>query len=421
MTAQEIENKISAQVLNITKGIVQRSGSFYGDGSSGNANNNKFVAIHKSASQKEEHVEFQKRCDDLFLVSTILGKPVKELNLFKSFTGFLESVGGEMSELSKAMTTTGSGSGADWIPTDFSRQLEDMLNLERMLVGNLPKITMTTDPFKIPIKKSRSVARKGTQGSAPTETLVGTANVQFSAAKIITYVPLSYELQEDAIVDMLSVIKADIVESIAYGEEDAVLNGDTTGTHMDSDVVSSEDVRKCYKGLRKLALANNYKIDLGTFDSDTIATMIAKLGKYGIRKNRLQWVAGPKVLAKLLTLRDSKDNAVVLTMDKLGQQATFVSGQQGVMFGAPLVAAEASRENLNASGVYDGSVTSKAGLYLAYLPGWKLGEKGGITSEMDRIIKSQTIDLVASKREDLQPVHDITTEPIVCMGYNIAV
>jgi HK97 family phage major capsid protein len=421
MKTADLEKLITDKVTAITKDIVVRKGSFYGnDGASSDPKFARIIELHKSASDRAEIVEFQKRADDVHLVSLILGKPAQELKIFKSFQSWLGGIS-EVSELKKAMTTTGAGTGLEWIPTDFSRQLEDMLNLERMLANAIPRINMSSDPYKIPVKKSRSVARKGTQAVAPTETVVGTAQVTFSASKIITYVPLSYELAEDAIVDMLSVIKSDLVESIAYGEEDAILNGDTTAPHMDSDITSAEDVRKCYKGLRKLALANSWTVDLGTFTSDTIAGMIGQMLKYGLRKNKLLWGAGPKVLQKLMNLRDAQNNNVVITMEKLGQQATMINGQLGILFGSPVVPVESARENLNASGVYDGVTTDNGGLYLVYVPGWKLGERGGITAEMDKVVKAQTIDIVASKREDLQPVHDITTEPIVCMGYNVAV
>lgn len=412
MKVSDIQKMVAEKVTE----IVKRKGVFYGDE---HKVETPVDEIMKSASKSEQVIEFQKRADDVLLLSTILGKHPTETKLYKSFRKWLDA--SSASELKKAMDTTTSGSGSQWIPTGFSNQLTDMLNLERMLVGAIPKLPMSQNPFTIPTKTARSTAYKGVQNTAPTASNPTTGNVTFTAAKLITYVPISYEINEDAMVDMLPIVKQDLVESLAYSEEDCVLNGDTTASHQDSDVTEATDVRKCYKGLRKHALEQSHKIDLATFNADTIATMIAKMAKYGVRKDKLLWVAGPKVLSKLLTLRDAQNNAVVLTMDKLGQQATFMSGQQGVMFGSKLVAAEAARENLNASGVYDGSVTSKAGLYLVYLPGWKLGERGGITAETDRVIKTQSIDIVASKREDFQPVHAIASEPIVCMGYNIAV
>jgi HK97 family phage major capsid protein len=319
------------------------------------------------------------------------------------------------------MTTGGANAGAEWIPTDFSRQLEDVVNLERMLATAIPKLPMTSSPFQIPVKKSRATAKKATEGSAPTATTTATTSVTFTATKMISYVPVSYELNEDAAVDLLPVVRADIAESLAYAEEQCILEGDTTSPHQDVDVTDAEDTRKCFKGLRKHALANGWTVDLGTFTAETIASMRSKAGVYGVRPNKLMWVAGPKVLSALLTLKDSNSNNVVISMEKLGQQATMISGQMGLLFGSPLVPAQAARENLNASGVYDGTTTDNGCLYLVYLPGWKLGERGGITAEMDRIVKSQTIDLVASKRIDFQPVHAIASEPTVVLGYNVAV
>ena len=77
------------------------------------------------------------------------------------------------------------------------------------------------------------------------------------------------------------------------------------------------------------------------------------------------------------------------------------------------------REDLNASGVYDGSTTTKGSLFLVYMPGFLLGVRGqfGLEVDVDRL--TQTNNVIASFRRDMQPVETpSTTVPIVWMGFN---
>jgi len=50
---------------------------------------------------------------------------------------------------------------------------------------------------------------------------------------------------------------------------------------------------------------------------------------------------------------------VVRTVDKYGQFATVLNGELGKIDGIPVIVSEKIRENLNASGVYDGTTTTK--------------------------------------------------------------
>ncbi|MGB9881177.1 MAG: phage major capsid protein, partial [Methanomassiliicoccales archaeon] len=149
---------------------------------------NDLVTLHKSYSKDPRVVEFQKRADDLFIVSKILGIDPRQSKLYKELQE-------PVSELRKAMTTASSGAGAEWIPTGFSADLIGRVELALKVAALHPRVKMPTDPFKIPALTGFSTARLGGSQATytPTESDLGTGNIILSAKKLITYVGLSYE------------------------------------------------------------------------------------------------------------------------------------------------------------------------------------------------------------------------------------
>lgn len=146
MTKAEADALIAQFKADQENSVVLRKGQFSLEKTGEAAT---IIDLHKRKSNDARVIEFQKRCDDLFIVSTLMGKNPKELNLYKSFKQFV----GNETELSKAMGTGVSNGGADWIPTDFSSELINMVTLQLRVAALFPRISMPSDPFKIPGKK----------------------------------------------------------------------------------------------------------------------------------------------------------------------------------------------------------------------------------------------------------------------------
>ena len=96
-------------------------------------NANDLVTLHKSFSKDPNVVEFQKRADDLFIVSKILGIDPRQSKLYKDLWE-------PVSELRKAMTTASSGAGAEWIPTGFSADLIAKVELALKVAALHPRV-----------------------------------------------------------------------------------------------------------------------------------------------------------------------------------------------------------------------------------------------------------------------------------------
>jgi len=279
---------------------------------------------------------------------------------------------------------------------------------------------MPTNPFRLPIDGADATAYLFAESTSDTSSKItastpGTGDVTFDAIKIACRVLVSTELEEDSVVAILPLLRDKIVQALAEAQENAAINGDTDGTHMDSDVTSSADVRKAWDGYRKLALGAA-KIDCATFNKTNLRGIRTAMGKYGVNPNNLAWIAGVSVYNKMLGLDE------VVTLDKYGPSATILTGELGKFDGIPIVVSEFIREDVNANGVYDGVTTDNTVLPLVYRPAFLYGDRRNITLKVSQELYMETDQdvAIATQRLDFKPVQDATSEPIVGLGYNIA-
>ncbi len=357
--------------------------------------------------------ELQSRRDDIYLASKLLRRDPRRLKMWSEFAR-------ETSALRKAMDTATSEEGLEWIPTGFSGELVRKVKLALKVAALHGRIAMPTNPFKLPIDGADAIAyltAESTSDSASkiTASTPGTGNITFDAVKLACRVLVSTELEEDSVVAVLPLLRDKIVQALAEAQENATVNGDTAGTHMDSDVTSSSDVRKAWEGYRKLALSSA-KVDCATFNIANLRAIRAAMGKYGVNPNNLAWIAGISVFNKMLGLDE------VITLDKYGDNATILTGELAKLDGIPVVVSEFIREDLNASGVHDGVTTSKTVLPLVYRPAFLYGDRRNITLRVSHELYMETDQdvAIATQRLDFQPVQDAASEPVVGLGYNIA-
>jgi len=357
--------------------------------------------------------DLQARADDIYLVSKLLRRDPRSLKMWGEFAR-------EASALRKAMDTATAGEGLEWIPTGFSAELIRQVKLALKVASLHSRIAMPTNPFKLPIDGADATAyltAESTSDSASkiTASTPGTSNVTFDAVKLACRVLVSTELEEDSIVAVLPLLRDKIVQALAEAQENASINGDTAGTHMDSDVTASSDVRKAWNGYRKLALSSA-KVDCSTFDIAGLRAIRAAMGKYGVNPSNLAWIAGISVFNKMLGLEE------VITADKYGSDATILTGELAKLDGIPVIVSEFIREDLNADGEYDGITTDNTVLPLVYRPAFLYGDRRSITLRVSHELYMETDQdvAIATQRLDFQPVQDAASEPIVALGYNIA-
>lgn len=317
------------------------------------------------------------------------------------------------------MATDSVGFGAELINVELATEIMNRLYLESPLAARLvsSEVDMPSNPYKFPLSTTLPEFYRGEENATPADSQAGTAEIILDAKKMIAVTPYSYEADEDAIVPMLGFLQARLATSASQSLENAFINGDDTGVHMDSDVTGANDKRKVWKGLRYYGQsvgALNTDLSTGGISAANVGALRKSMGKYGLNPADLVLIAGVGGYNDLVQLSET------LTADLVGgNNARILTGLAPQIFGIPIITSAFMREDLNASGVYDGVTTTKGSIMLMHIPSWIVGKKRNFTLEVDRDIKAQCNWIVASFRRDFVPMETPTaTESITALGYN---
>ena len=323
----------------------------------------------------------------------------------------------------KAFGSTVSGGGDEWVPTLSSSSYVPEFELEFLLESKMKQVSMLSNPYDMSIQSSVTKARKIGENTAATAANFGTSKIQFSAVKSVEYYIMPEELSEDSAPDIMAVARDEVVRAQIRAIEAAIINGDDDGTHLDSDTqaLGADVAEKFWKGLRRQAIANS--ANGGTTDfanaAVTVAglrSMRARMGKFGVNPLELLLFAGPSAATQLQVLDQ------VATIDKFGPMATILKGVLSAYQGIPIITSQYMREDLNATGVYDGVTFNRAGLIFVNKNRWYVGTRRAIKVKIQPDLADQDRWLMASyQRKDFKGHVQSASEVSVSYGYNIAV
>lgn len=282
--------------------------------------------------------------------------------------------------MTKSFGSSG-GNGLDWIPTAISSNYIAEYELQRLVEGNFRTVSMPTNPFILPVQKAVTKARTVVEGASMTDASFQTASLSMTAKKFAEYFVLPEELTEDSIVDMLALARGEVISAQARAIEAAIVNG-ASGTHIDSDTVgaSASVAEKAWDGLRKLAIVNSANggtldcslINSGVLSIGHLRKMRAQMSKFGVNPSELVLLVSPVGYSQLLATGE------VLTMEKYGPMATINTGALGTILGMKIVVSQYLRDDLNASGVYDGTTTIYTGVLLVNKSRFFVGQRAPI-------------------------------------------
>lgn len=260
----------------------------------------------------------------------------------------------------KAFGTGATGEGEEWVPTALSSSYIEEFELNREVAQQFRQISMPTNPYELPVQTDVTQARIQVESCSTGDNLAsqnfGTSKIVFDAVKLVEHMCMPEELNEDSAPAILALARGELTEAQGRAYENAILNGDDSGSHMDSDVTAAEDARKSWKGLRKLALDNSATTDFGSaaITKTGLREMRTNMDKFGVNVRDLVWIVSAKGYNQMLDIDE------VTTVEKFGPQATILRGALAAFDGIPIVISEFVRDDLNDTGVYDGVTTTES-------------------------------------------------------------
>jgi hypothetical protein len=269
-------------------------------------------------------------------------------------------------------------------------ELEVSLNMEnevrrRLVVApTLRGIAMQTNVMTIPVNPEAGTAQWmantafGTTASAGNTDVHKLKEITLNAYKVATNEYLAYEEEEDALLAIMPVIRDGMIRRVARAVDRAMLRGAGSG----SDPV---------KGLTTYDASSAVTLDISDNAKMTVAKLRAMrrdLGAWGLDPSEIIYIVDTEGYYDLL------EDESFQTMDKVGAQATLLTGQIGTVGNTPvLVSAEFADK---ADGVA-GAVCFAPGNFL-------VGNPRGLRIDTQDLVETQRKVMVASLRTGLTQV-----------------
>jgi len=248
----------------------------------------------------------------------------------------------------RALTATGSATGDELVPTLEASALWMDVNLQTQVAPLIPTIAMPSNPFDLPAQLGDASWFPGTENTTATESTPATVKKTLTAYELVSQVSFSFSIEEDSIIALLPEIRSGLVRNAAEVLDDIIINADTTAANSinaDGATIATSTADKAqwligYDGLRHAALVDNTSMannHNAAVSDDMFNEIRSKIGKYGTRPSECVW------LMDVNTFIRSQGISNFRTMDKLGPNATILTGQLGAISGIPVIASEQMR------------------------------------------------------------------------------
>jgi N4-gp56 family major capsid protein len=264
--------------------------------------------------------------------------------------------------------------------------MENEVRRRLVVAPTMRAINMQTNVMKIPLNPEATTAswvqntQFGQAASAGNNATHALKEVTLSAFKVATNEYVAFEEEEDALMAILPVIRDGMIRRVARAVDRAFLRG--TGVAGDGDPVA---------GLTSYDAASAVTLDI----SDNAKLTVEKLR--ALRRDLGLWGLDPADLIYIVSTDgyfDLLDDANFLTVDKVGAQATILTGQIGTVGNSPvLVSGEFADKGVDAVGA------------IAYAPGnFLVGNQRGLRVDTQDLVETQRRVLVASLRTGMTQV-----------------
>ena len=304
----------------------------------------------------------------------------------------------------RAMDSTTAGAGDELVGREEARQLWADVNVETAVASLFETVTMPSNPFDIPLQLGDVNWYPGTANVAVSSTNLTTAKQTLTAYELVGMVPWAYELDEDAVIAMMAEVRATLLRNSAQVLDDIVLNADTSltgninhdGTALTATTAGHAHYLVGFDGLVHLPLVDNTAMSNNhgaAVSADMFNELRRKLGKYGLRPSELAFVTDINTFIAVQGITEFQ------TVDKLGPNATLLTGQLGSVEGVPVVVSEQmALADADGKVTAAGNVASTGRLLLVNRTQWRKGFKRELLIETERDVQRRQNVMVVSMR-----------------------
>lgn len=323
----------------------------------------------------------------------------------------------------RAMDTAESGYGSQLVGAQYVGDLWEASRHVSVIDSLIDSFEMTAPtaylPVEVDIPEMLYVAESTANNSSNYTTVkTGSNRVSVTAAKFVIHQMWSGEMEEDSIIPFVPFLRRQQQFSLAYYQDSAILNGDTTNAatgNINLDDADPADTKHylAFDGLRHAALVDNANTTTGnlidqsgalTYDRlinlkqrmrDT-ANMVNVHWGHPTSPDDLIYIAD-EATADAIALFDE-----ILTADKYGPQATVFNGEQAKVGRNRLLMSLAMSKTEADGKVSTTASNNTKGQLLAFnRRAFKTGWRRRVRTETERLPGSDQTRIVTSLRKGL--------------------
>jgi HK97 family phage major capsid protein len=358
-----------------------------------------------TADRGEWHAEFKRLIDD-----RNLAKLMTKSGNVASLDAKLNAHMSVAPDVIRRTFSDSAGVGAEWIPDLLLPQLVNKLYTPKAVEALFPTMQMPGKELRLPFLtlKVKPYRKSGSTYGTITAEDDTTSQVSMTAESLAARIQVDEDASMDSIVAGLEYARASLADAISTAVEDAIINGDTAGSHQDtitawnprsrwnaSGLGGSDDHRSAFLGLRAQAADVSATRNAGS-DSDhyngILTTRALMAGAHGIGSN-LAMICSPEYYLEHLLAIDE-----VATIDKLGPQAVVAQGQVAAIAGLRVVVSDYMTADLEATGLFTDGSGGKTGYLIVNTDAYMMGNYKPLTVDIQREIVNGVVDVVATRR-----------------------
>jgi HK97 family phage major capsid protein len=287
-------------------------------------------------------------------------------------------------------------------------ELEVSTNMEaeirrRLVVASIMNpIAMRTNVMTIPVNPEAGFAtwvtnaQFGTTASAGATQTHALKEITLNAYKVATNEYMAYEEEEDSLLVLLPIVRDAMIRRVARAVDKAFLLGAGSG----ADPV---------KGFATYDTTSAVGVTTasGVVTIANLRAMRADLGAWGLDQNELRFVVSTEAYYNLL------DDTNFQTMDKVGSQATILTGQIGMVGNTPVIVSDA----FGAKATGANTATTNYGAICVAPANFIAGSQRGLRMDTQELVETQRRVMVASLRTGMTQLSTVNGQAVSVLRY----
>lgn len=266
---------------------------------------------------------------------------------------------------------------------EVSTNMENEIRRRLVVASIMNPIAMKTNVMTIPVNPEAGFATWVTNAQFGTTNSTGAAQthaikeITLNAYKVATAEYMAYEEEEDSLLVLLPIVRDAMIRRVAKAVDKAFLLGAGSGADPVKGFATYDATS-----------AVNVTTASGVATIANMRALRADLGAWGLEQSELRFIVSTEAYYNLL------DDTLFQTMDKVGPQATLLTGQIGMIGQTPVIVSDAFAAKATGAN----NATTNYGAICVAPANFIAGSQRGLRMDTQELVETQRRVMVASLR-----------------------